>query len=98
MKETELEQAFLENANVAASKIREIYHIFGGYGETSSPEEGTLLGDVYACIGEMISIYLAPLTGIELNSDELNDITCEIMHMDREGIGSFIKKYGDATI
>lgn len=98
MKETELEQAFLENANEAASKIREIYHIFGGYGETSSPEEGTLLGDVYACIGEMISIYLVPLTGIELHCDDLNNITCEIMHMDKEGIGGFIKKYGGAAI
>lgn len=92
MKEqTNNEQAFLENANEAA-KIREIYHIFGGYGEESSPETG-LLGDVYGYVAEMISIYLAPVTGKELNSDELNDITCEIMHMDKEGIGDFIKKY-----
>lgn len=98
MEKTEYAQAFLENANEAATKIREIYHIFGGYGETSSPEEGTLLGDVYACLGEMVSIYLVPLTGIELHCDELNDITCEIMHMDKEGIGSFIKIYGDVTM
>lgn len=98
MEKTEYAQAFLENANEAATKIREIYHIFGGYGETSSPEEGTLLGDVYACLGEMISIYLVPLTGIELHCDELNDITCEIMYMDKEGIGGFIKKYSDATM
>lgn len=73
MKEqTNNEQAFLENANEAAAKIREIYHIFGGYGEESSPETG-LLGDVYGYVAEMISIYLAPVTGKELNSDELND-------------------------
>ena len=86
------EQAFLENANEAVSKIREIYHIFGGYGDSSSPEDG-LLGKVYNCVAEMISVYLAPITGKELHSDDLNDITWEIMHMDKEGIGDFIKKY-----
>lgn len=85
-------QMFLEYANEATTKIREIYHIFGGYGE-SSPEEGTLLGDAYACIWEMISLYLAPITGKELDSDELSDMTVEIMHIDKEGIGDFIKKY-----
>lgn len=93
MKEqTNNEQAFLENANEAAAKIREIYHIFGGYGEESSPETG-LLGDVYGYVAEMISIYLAPVTGKELNSDELNDITCKIMYMNKERIGDFIKEY-----
>lgn len=83
-------QAFLENANEAAGKIREIYHIFGGYGSTSSPEEGTLLGDVYARVWDMVSLYLASITGKDPHSDELNDMACEIMHMDKEGIGDFI--------
>lgn len=96
MEKTEYAQAFLENANEAATKIREIYHIFGGYGETSSPEDG-LLGAVHECVADMISSYIAPITGKELNSDDLNNITCKIMHMDKEGIGGFIKKYGDAT-
>lgn len=86
------ERAFLENALKAATKIREIYHIFGGYGEESSPETG-LLGDVYGYVAEMISIYLEPIIGKELNSDELIDITCEAMHMNKEGIGDFIRKY-----
>lgn len=97
MKKTELEQAFIENANEAASKIREIYHIFGGYGDESSPEDG-LLGKVYDCVAEMISLYLAPITGKEVNSDDLNDITCEIMHMDKNKIGNFVKKYCDSDI
>lgn len=97
MKKTELEQAFLENANEAASKIREIYHIFGGYGDESSPETG-LLGDVYEYVAEMISLYLAPVIGKELDSDDLNNITCELMHIDKEEIGNFIKKYCDLTI
>lgn len=87
-------QLFLENAVEAATKMREIYHIFGGYGDTSSPEEGTLLGDVYACVAEMISIYLVPIIGIELHSDDLNDMTTEIMSADKEDIGDFIRKYG----
>lgn len=85
-------QTFLEYANEAATKIREIYHIFGGYGDESSPEDG-LLGKVYDCVAEMISLYLAPITGKELNSDELNDITCEMMYINKEEIGDFIKKY-----
>lgn len=93
MKEQYKGQAFLENANEAANKIREIYHIFGGYSDESSPEEGTLLGDVYARVWDMISLYLASITGNDLHSDELNDITHEIMHMSKEEIGDFIKKY-----
>lgn len=87
------EQEFLKNAVEAATKIREIYHIFGGYGKTSTPEEGTLLGDVYACVAEMISIYLAPITGKELNCDELSDITCEAMYINKKEIGNFVEKY-----
>lgn len=96
MKRAEYEKAFLENANEAASKIREIYHIFGGYGDESSPEDG-LLGKVYDCVAEMISLYLASITGNDPHSDDLNDITWEAMHMDKEGIGDFIKKYCNAT-
>lgn len=92
MKKAEQTQAFLENANEAASKIRDIYHIFGGYGDESSPEDG-LLGKVYDCVAEMISIYLEPITGKELYSDDLSNITCEIMHMDKEKIRDFIEKY-----
>ena len=79
MKEQYNEQAFLENANEAATKIREIYHIFGGYGKTSSPEEGTLLGDVYARIWDMVSLYLVSITGKDLYSDEINDMTRDII-------------------
>ncbi len=95
---TEQTRAFLNYANEATTKIREIYHIFGGYGSESSPEEGTLLGDAYACIGEMISLYLAPVTGKEMHSDELNDITVEMMHADKDEIEGFIKKYCNISV
>ena len=90
-------QAYLEYANVATTKIREICHIFGGYDE-STPEEGTLLGHVYFCIGEMISLYLALITGKEMGSDELNDMTVELMFLDKEEIEDFIKKYCDLSV
>lgn len=89
---------FLENANEATTKIREIYHIFGGDESTNRPEEGTLLGDAYACIGEMISLYLASATGKEMHSDELNNITVEIMYADKDEIESFIKKYCNISV
>lgn len=97
MTEREYKQFFLESAAEAAAKIREIYHIFGGYNDDSSPEDG-LLGDLYECVADMISSYIAPITGKELNSDDLNDITCRIMYMDKDEAGSFIKKYCNADM
>lgn len=97
MKKAEQTQAFLENALEAATKIRDIYHIFGGYGEESSPDDG-LLGKVYDCVANMISIYLEPITGKELYSDDLNEITWEAMHVNKEEIGNFIRKYCDSSI
>lgn len=86
-------QAFLENANEAATKIREIYHIFGGYGDKSSPEEGTLLGDVYARIWDMVSLYLVSITGKDLYSDEINDMTRDILSAEKNEIENIIKEY-----
>lgn len=94
---TEQVRMFLEYANEATTKIREIYHIFGGYGDESSPEDG-LLGKVYDCVAEMISIYLEPITGKELHSDDLSDITCEAMHVDKEKIRDFIEKYCTSSV
>ena len=93
MKEQYKGQAFLENANEAATKIREIYHIFGGYGDESSPEEGTLLGDVYARIWDMVSLYLVSITGKDLYSDEINDMTRDILSAGKNAIENIIKKY-----
>ena len=86
-------QTFLEYANEAATKIREIYHIFGGYGNTSSPEEGTLLGDVYARIWDMVSLYLVSITGKDLHSDEISDMTRDILSAEKDEIENIIKAY-----
>ena len=90
-------QTFLEYANEAATKIREIYHIFGGYGNTSSPEEGTLLGDVYARIWDMISLYLVSITGKDLYSDEINDMTRDILSAGKNEIENIIKEYSKVS-
>ena len=89
-------QAFLENANEAATKIRDIYHIFGGYGEESSPEDG-LLGKVYDCVAEMISIYLESITGKDLYSDEINDMTRDILSAGKTEIENIIKEYSKVS-
>lgn len=90
-------QTFLEYANEAAGKIREIYHIFGGYGDTSSPEEGTLLGDVYARIWDMVSLYLVSITGKDLYSDEINDMTRDILSAGKNEIENIIKEYSKVS-
>ena len=94
---TEQVRMFLEYANEAATKIREIYHIFGGYDDESSPEDGLLgkgwSGRVNLVPGEMISIYLEPITGKELHSDDLNNMTVELMYVDKKKIRDFIEKY-----
>ncbi len=46
----------------------------------------------------MISLYLAPVIGKEMHSDELNDITVEMMHADKDEIESFIKKYCNISV
>ena len=83
-------QTYLGYANGAAEKIREINRIFGGSGW---PEEGSLLGDVFFGIAGMVQIYLSPITGKEVDSDELNDITTEIMFAEKEGIADIARKY-----
>lgn len=83
-------QTYLRYANGAAEKIREINRIFGGSGW---PEEGSLLGDVFFGIAGMVQIYLSPITGKEVDSDELNDITTEIMFAEKEGIADIARKY-----
>lgn len=83
-------QKYLEYANEAARKVRDINKIFGG---TGWPEEGCLLGDVYFAIGDMIDIYLAPIVGKEIGSDELCDITTKIMSSEKYEIESIIERY-----
>lgn len=82
------EKIYLEYANEAAKKIREINQILSG---TESPEDGSLLGDVDYCIYAMIQIYLAPIVGKEVFCDELNNMATEIMFAEKDEIDGIIK-------
>lgn len=84
-------QAFLEYAAETAEKVRKVHNILSG-GE-AIPEDGSMLGDIYYGIVDMIQEYLS-IIGVRLaNDDELNNMTTEIMFAKRDEINSIIKRY-----
>lgn len=83
-------KTFLEYAYEAAGKIRKINQVISG---TEIPEDGSLLDDIDTGIYIMIQMYLAPLVGKEIGSDELNNMSVEIMSAKKNEIGSIIEKY-----
>lgn len=80
-------QIFLEHANRAAIKIREINRLISG---TESPEEGSLLGDIDYSIYIMIQMHFTHLLEKEISGDELNNMTTEIMFAEKDEIESII--------
>ena len=84
-------KTFLECANEAAVKIGKIHEVISG--GNAIPESGSLLGDVYYCIADMIEIYLASITGKETGSDELHDMIVEIMFAGKDEIDCIVKGY-----
>ena len=83
-------KTYLEYANKASRKVMEINKLFGGTGWL---EEESLLGDVHFSIADMIQMYLAPIVGKGVGSDELNDFTTEIMYAKKDEIESIIERY-----
>lgn len=83
-------QMFLEYANEVATKIREIFQVMGG-GEPI-PEYGSLLGDAYYGVFDMIQEHLTAI-GMEMADDEFNNMVTEIMFAERDEIYNIIKKY-----
>ena len=88
-------QTFLEYANEAAGKIREAHQILGG-GEPI-PEDGSLLGDAYYVIADMIQEYLATIGLRIADDDDFNNMTTEIMFAQKSEIESIIKKYSKVS-
>ena len=88
-------QMFLEYANEAATKIREISQLMGG--STAIPQEKSLLGNVYYYIADMIQIYLDTVGMKVMNNDDFNDMTVEIMFAEKNEIDGIIKKYCNST-
>lgn len=89
-KQTQERTAFLGYANEAAKGIREAGRLISG---VECPENGSLLCGVYYCIADMVQVYLAPIVGKEMHSDELNDITTEILFAEKDETDSIIRKY-----
>jgi len=84
-------QMFLEYANEAATKIRKTHEVLSG-GEPI-PECGSLLGDTYYLIADMIQSYLLT-TGMKIiKEDEFNNMTTMIMFVEKDGINNVIEEY-----
>ena len=83
-------QMFLGYANGVAAKIREIFQVMGG-GETIL-EYGSLLGDAYYGVSDMIQEYLVSI-GVKIEGDEFDNLVTEIMFAGRDEIYNIIKKY-----
>lgn len=83
-------KGFLEYANEAAGKIREINRMVSG---TEIPEDDSLLGELDTCIYIMIQMYLEPVVRKEMGSDEMNNLAVEIMSAGKDGIESIIMEY-----
>lgn len=86
---------FLEYANEATAKISEINKLVCGI---EMPEDGSLLGAVDDNIYLMIETLLAPIVKMDIGDDDLNNMTVELMHAKKDGIGEIIKEYSDVTI
>ena len=87
-------QEFLKYANEAGNKIKKINQLVSG---TTFPEEGSLLGEVARCIYFMVQIYLAPIVWKEIDSDELCNMTTQIMFADEDEIDKIIQEVIDSA-
>lgn len=87
--------AFLEYANEATAKIREINRLVCGM---EMPEDESLLGAIYNNVYFMVEILLASIVKMDIGEDELNNMAIMIMHGKKDKIGEIIKGYGDTPI
>ena len=88
------EQKFLEYANEAGRKIREIMRLICG----SECMEDGLICDVFYRIGDMLQIYLASITGKEMDSNELADMAVQIMYAEEDEIDGLIHRYCESKL
>ncbi len=84
-------QAFLEYAIETAEKVRKVHNILSG-GE-AIPECGSLLGDIYYGIADMIQEYLSTIGMRIANDDKFNNMTTEIKFAEKNEISGIIKRY-----
>ena len=85
-------QVYLEHANEAAEKIRKIHQLVSG-GDTTIPEEGSLLGATYYHIADMLEIYLAAIGMKVKDPDKSNDMITMLMFAEKDEISGIIEEY-----
>ena len=90
MEMTEETKEFIGYAVEAAKNIRGITSLLTGF---DLPEDGSLFFTVYCNIFDMLQVFLSPLVGKEMHSDELDNMTTEILYAEKGQIGSIIEKY-----
>lgn len=83
-------QIFLEYANEAATKIRKVNEVISG--NNNIPEYGTLLGDTYYCIADMIQSYLLAIGMKVVEEDEFNNMVVMIMFAKKDEISNIIEE------
>ncbi len=91
MVEQYIGQIFLENAVEAATKIRKTNEIISG--NNNIPENGTLLGDTYYCIADMIESYLLAIGMKVIEEDQFTNMITMIMFAEKDGIRDVIEDY-----
>lgn len=84
-------KTFLKNAVEAATKIRKTNEIISG--NNNIPEYGTLLGDTYYCIADMIEAYLLAIGMKVIEEDEFNNMISMILFAEEDGISDVIEGY-----
>lgn len=84
-------QAYLEYASEAAEKIREIHQLVSG--RDTIPEYGSLLGDTYYLIADMMEVYLAAVGMKITDTEKFNGMISLLMFAEKNEIYGIIKKY-----
>lgn len=84
-------QVYLEHANEAAEKIKEIHQLVSG--RDTTPEYGSLLGDTYYLIADMMEVYLAAVGMKITNTEKFNGMISLLMFAEKNEIYGIIKKY-----
>lgn len=74
-------QIFLENAVEAATKIRKVNEVISG--NNNIPETGTLLGDTYYHIWDMIHSYLLAIGLKVVEEGQFNNMIALIMFAEK---------------
>lgn len=86
-------QIYLECANEAATKIRNIKQLLCG--GTALPEYGSLLSDIYCSVADMIQIFLTTIGIKREDEDDFNDKITRILFAKKDEVCLILKEILD---